>query len=339
MTTDTSPSPAADGAGDEVPVRSTRRRNLLLAILVIIALDIVAVILFAPPGFPGPQQSIRGNLELIPPTVVWDLAPRAVEPAGALVVDFHPSITSSIVVSWIVMVLMIVVFVGIARSLGRLPGRVQNAVEFVYEALEGFAMALGGPRARPYVGIFITLFMFIVLANWTDLLIFGDKVNFLRTPTSDINITIGLALFSFVLFHFEGIRRLGLRSYLAKFFNFSGFRRSAVDGLIDLFVGLTEFLLEFFKPVTLAFRLFGNMYGGGVMLGVFTALLLGILPLPFVALEGFIGFVQALIFSVLTLMFTLLAIEGHDEEAHAAPEFATDPEGGVGPPMSPASSH
>ena len=82
MTTDTSPSPAADGAGDEVPVRSTRRRNLLLAILVIIALDIVAVILFAPPGFPGPQQSIRGNLELIPPTVVWDLAPRAVEPAG-----------------------------------------------------------------------------------------------------------------------------------------------------------------------------------------------------------------------------------------------------------------
>ncbi len=339
MTTETSPSPATDGTGAEAPARSTRRRNLLLAIIAIIALDIVAVILFAPPGFPGPQQSIRGNLELIPPTVVWDLAPRAVEPTGALVVDFHPSITSSIVVSWMVMVLMIVVFVGIARSLGRLPGPVQNAVEFVYEALEGFAMALGGPRARPYVGIFITLFMFIVLANWTDLLIFGDKVNFLRTPTSDINITIGLALFSFVLFHFEGIRRLGLRGYLGKFFNFRGFRRSVVDGLIDLFVGLTEFLLEFFKPVTLAFRLFGNMYGGGVMLGVFTALLLGILPLPFVALEGFIGFVQALIFSVLTLMFTLLAIEGHEEEAHAAPEFAADPEGGVGPPMSPASSH
>ena len=339
MTSETSPVPAADGAGAEAPARSTRTRNLLLAIVAIIALDIVAVIGLAPAGFPGPQQSIRGNLELIPPTVVWDFAPRAVEPSGALVVDFHPSITSSIVVSWIVMVVMIVAFVGVARSLSRLPGAVQNAVEFVYEALEGFAMALGGPRARPYVGIFITLFMFIVLANWTDLLIFGDKVSFLRTPTSDINITIGLALFSFLLFHFEGIRRLGLRGYLAKFFNFSGFRRSAVDGLIDLFVGLTEFLLEFFKPVTLAFRLFGNMYGGGVMLGVFTALLLGVLPLPFVALEGFIGFVQALIFSVLTLMFTLLAIEGHEEEARAEPEFATDPEGNVGPPLSSVPSH
>jgi len=312
----------------------TRGRKLLLAIVAIVVLDVVAGILLAPPGFPGPKESINGNLELIPPTVVWDLAPREAEPTGALVVDFHPSITSSIVVSWIVMILMIVVFVGVAQNLERLPRRIQNAVEYVYESLEGFAMALGGPPARPYVGIFITLFMFIALANWTDLLIFGDKINFLRTPTSDINITIGLALFSFLLFHFEGVRRLGLRRYLAKFFNFSGFRRSVVDGIIDLFVGLTEFLLEFFKPVTLAFRLFGNLYGGGVMLGVFTALLLGVLPLPFVALEGFIGFVQALIFSVLTLMFTLLAVESHDEEAHAAPSMATDPQVGGGPPLS-----
>jgi F-type H+-transporting ATPase subunit a len=329
----TASSPGASSSG------WSTRRKLLVAIVVIGILDAIAMVFFAPVGFPDPKQGINSNLELIPPTVIWDLAPRASEPTGSLVVEFHPSITSSIVTSWVVMALMIVVFVGIAQTLHRLPGGVQNAVEWVYEGLEDFGMALGGPQARPYIGIFAALFVFIALANWTDLLIFGDKVNWLRTPTSDLNITIGLALFSFVLFHVEGVRRLGARRYLGKFFNFSGFRRSVVDGLIDLFVGLIEFLLEFFKPVTLAFRLFGNLYGGGIMLGVFTALLLGILPLPFVFLEGFIGFVQALIFSVLTLMFTLLAIESHDEEAHAAPSLATEPEGNVGPPLSAATTH
>ncbi len=334
MTNETSPAATPDTGDEAAPVRWTTRRKLLVAIVAIVVLDALAVVMLAPPGFPGPKDGINGNLELIPPTVVYDFAPRAIEPSGSLVIDFHPSITSSIVVSWIVMVLMIVVFVGIAQNLARLPGRVQNAVEYVYEALEDFAMALGGPAARPYIGIFITLFVFIALANWTDLLIFGDKLSWLRTPTSDINITVGLALFSFVLFHFEGVRKLGVRRYLGKFFNFGGFRRGLADGVIDLFVGLTEFLLEFFKPVTLAFRLWGNLYGGGIMLGVFTALLLGVLPLPFVFLEGFIGFVQALIFSVLTLMFTLLAIESHDEEAHATPAMATEPEGSVGPPLS-----
>jgi F-type H+-transporting ATPase subunit a len=317
-----------------VATRVTPRRVLLLVIGGVVVLDLLAALFFAPPGFPSPKESIRGNLELIPPTVVWDLAPRASEPTGALVVEVHPSITSSILVSWIVMAIMIALFVGGTRVLRYLPGRIQNGVEYAYALLEDFAIALGGEPARPYVGIFATLFVFIVLANWTDLLLFGDKVNFLRTPTSDINITIGLALFSFVLFHFEGVRRLGVGTYLGKFFNFRGFRRSPIDGVIDLFVGLIEFLLEFFKPVTLAFRLFGNLYGGGVMLGVFTALLLAVVPVAFVALEAFIGFVQALIFSVLTLMFTLIAIEGPHEEAHSAPAMASEPQGGVGPPLS-----
>ncbi|MHB8959844.1 MAG: F0F1 ATP synthase subunit A [Candidatus Limnocylindrales bacterium] len=333
MTDATAPVP---GAAAEPGTRRglSRNRKLGIAILAIVVLDIVAGILLAPAGFPGPKEGINGNLELIAPTVVYDFAPRASEPTGSLVVDFHPSITNTILVSWIVMLVMIVVFVGIAQNLRRLPGSFQNAIEYVYEALEDFAMALGGPAARPYVGIFAALFLFIALANWTDMLIFGDKVNWLRTPTSDINITVGLALFSFLLFHFEGVRRLGVRRYLGKFFNFTGFKRGPVDGLIDLFVGLIEFLLEFFKPVTLAFRLFGNLYGGGIMLGVFTALLLGVLPLPFVALEGFIGFVQALIFSVLTLMFTLIAIESHDDEAHAESVSATPHGGSEGSPVS-----
>jgi F-type H+-transporting ATPase subunit a len=329
----------ASDPGGKGAARWTTGRKLLVAIVVIAILDAIVMVFFAPPGFPDPQKGINQNLEVIPPTVLWEPNPPATEPTGSLLVEFSVSITNSIVTSWVVMALMIVAFVGVARTLHRLPRRMQNVIEYTYEALEDFAVNLGGPRARPYVGIFVALFVFIALANWTDLLIFGDKVNWMRTPTSDLNITIGLALFSFFLFHVEGVRSLGAGPYLRKFFNFSGFRRSVVDGLIDLFVGLIEFLLEFFKPVTLAFRLWGNLYGGGIMLGVFTALLLGVLPLPFVFLEGFIGFVQALIFSVLTLMFTLLAIESHDEEAHAAPAMATEPEGGVGPPLTATPTH
>ncbi|HTS14637.1 MAG TPA: F0F1 ATP synthase subunit A, partial [Candidatus Sulfotelmatobacter sp.] len=240
------------------------------------------------------------------------------------------------VVSWILMAVLLLIFIGAARGMTIVPGRLQNAVEFVYESFANFALDLGGEKARRYIGVFAAFFLFILIANWTDLLIFGDKVNWLRTPTSDINVTVGLALVAFVLFHLEGVRALGLRGYLGKFFNFSGFRHSIVDGSIDLFVGLIEFLLEFVKPVTLAFRLFGNLYGGGIMLGVFAALLLSIPVIQlFVALEAFIGFVQALIFAVLTLMFTMIAIEGHATEAHAAPAFADVPEGDVGPALTP----
>jgi len=310
------------------------RRLLWIAAAFVLLIDIVAVIVAAPSGFPDPKSTIAQNLELIPPEVVFDFAPGTPQPATPLVIEFHPSITNSIVVSWIVMILILVVLIAASRGMKPVPRRLQNVWEATYEAFSDFAIGLGGEQARRYIPIFAALFLFIMFANWTDLFLFGNKVNVLRTPTSDINITVGLALTSFVVYHFEGVRRLGVRGYLGKFFNLRGFKRGPADGAIDLFVGLIEFLLEFFKPITLAFRLFGNLYGGGIMVGVFTALLLALLPLPFIALEAFVGFVQALIFSVLTLMYTMMAIESHDAEAHAAPAFSSEPEGNIGPPLS-----
>ena len=101
-------------------------------------------------------------------------------------------------------------------------------------------------------------------------------------------------------------------------------------------------MLEFIKPITLAMRLFGNIFGGELALGVITALTIAIIPVALLGLEVLLNFVQALIFSVLTLMYTLIAIESHDEEEHAAPAFADDPEGNLGPPlagMEPAAHH
>ena len=98
-------------------------------------------------------------------------------------------------------------------------------------------------------------------------------------------------------------------------------------------MGLIEFMLEFIKPVTLAMRLFGNIFGGEVALGVITALTIAVLPAAMLLLEGLLNFVQALIFSTLMLMYTVIAVESHDEEAHAAPAYADLPEGSLGAPM------
>jgi F-type H+-transporting ATPase subunit a len=87
-----------------------------------------------------------------------------------------------------------------------------------------------------------------------------------------------------------------------------------------MFVGLIELMLEFVKPVTLSMRLFGNIYGGEVALGVITALTIAIIPVALIGLELMLNAIQALIFSVLTLMFIVIAIESHQEEDHAPEE-------------------
>jgi len=232
------------------------------------------------------------------------------------------------------MAIIVVLAIVLSRGVQVVPSRAQNALEYVYEGLANFATSLGGPPARRYVPIFVALFLFILFSNWSGLVPFVGRVPFLRAPTSDLNVTIGLALFSFGLFHVEGVRSLGLGGYLGKFFSLRAFREEGVGaGVIALFVGVIEFMLEFVKPVTLAMRLFGNIYGGEVALGVITGLTIAVIPVFMLGLEVLLNFMQALIFSVLTLMFTIIAMEGHSEEhaekAHDAVE--TMPKGGVAP--------
>jgi F-type H+-transporting ATPase subunit a len=316
------------------------RRNLILAgIAGVIGLDILAAI-FVPPfrvGEPGTSITgigdlIAANLEFPSPHVVWDLAPN--DPVGdTAILFFHPSISAPIFTMWFVMAAILIVAFLAGRGMTLIPGPLQNALEFAWESLENWAISLGGPGARKHIPLFAAFFLFILFSNWSGLLPFFGKIEALRAPTSDVNVTIGLALVVFVYFHFRGFQALGIRGYLGKFFVFTGFKHGIASGAIDLFVGLIEFLLEFIKPVTLAMRLFGNIFGGEVALGVITALTIAVLPAAMLLLEGLLNFVQALIFSTLMLMYTIIAVESHGEEAHAAPAFADDPQGIEGPPM------
>ncbi len=314
--------------------RTARTFAILIAAVVI--LDIVALFVLPPfpkGGQPGeacayPVCFIGGNLEFPPPHVVLDLAPDDPMPTGQLVIAFHPSITSSIVTMWIVEILLLLVALLAVRGLRDVPRGLQNVVEWAYELLHDFGTSIGGAEARRHIPVYAAFFLLILFSNWSGLVPPVGKLEELRAPTSDVNITIGLALFAFSYFEFQGFRALGIGGYLSKFFPIYEFRDGIGAGLIAMFVGLIELLLEFVKPVTLAMRLFGNIYGGEVALAVMTALTIAVIPVALFFLELILNFAQALIFSVLTLMFTLIAIESHQHEegemGHAGMEAIHD---------------
>ncbi len=292
-----------------------------LLLIFVIVIDVFAFLIVPPFDKEAPGVScefpvcyINGNLEFPAPHTVWSLDGT---PASPDLITFQVSLSSTLVTMFIITIIVIVLLWLLSRKHELVPGRGQNAIEYVYQMLENFGTSLGGPQAKPYLPLFAGFFLFILFCNWSGLIPPIGKVDELRAPTSDLNITIGLALVAFVYIEYQGFRHLGL-GYLGKFFPFGEFKKGFGAGAIAMFVGLTELLLEFVKPVTLSMRLFGNIYGGEVALGVLTALTLAIIPMAMLALEVLLNAVQALIFATLTLMFTLVAIEGHGEENKAA---------------------
>lgn len=134
-------------------------------------------------------------------------------------------------------------------------------------------------------------------------------VPYLRAGTADLNTTLALALISVVMTQVWGVKYLNL-GYFSKFFNFSN-----PGGFV---LGLLEFILEIAKVMSFAFRLFGNVFAGEVLLAVMAFLAPLIVPMPFYGLEVFVGLIQALVFTLLSLVFFNLAtISHHDEQEHA----------------------
>jgi F-type H+-transporting ATPase subunit a len=319
---------STDAPADAPSRRSSSRGRWLLLIVAVVLLDIAAFVVTPPfpkGGQPGqacdfPVCFITSSLEFPAPATVVDFNP-ATAPAATDLVTFHPSISSTLLTQWIVIVLGVIALGVIARGAKEIPGRAQNAFEFVYEFMSDFGLGLSGPAGKPYIPIFIGAFLLVLFDNWIGLIPPVGKIDQLRAPSSDVNITIGMALVSFVIFEVEGFRKLGIGGYLGKFFPIYEFKNGIGAGIIAMFVGLIELMLEFVKPVTLSFRLFGNIYGGEVALGVITSLTIAIVPIAIIALELMLNAIQALIFSVLTLMFIVLAIESHhEEEGHVAEE-------------------
>lgn len=152
-----------------------------------------------------------------------------------------------------------------------------------------------------------------------------------RPPNADLNSTLSWAVISVVMAQVFGMMSLGFFGYTAKFLPFKGlfsmkkgFPVPSFQGFIAFFIGFLEIISEIAKIVSFSFRLFGNVFAGEVLLVVIAFLVAYVAPLPFYALELFVGLIQALVFAMLTLVFFKMATIGHEEHEERADHQSTE---------------
>ncbi|MTI93983.1 MAG: F0F1 ATP synthase subunit A [Firmicutes bacterium] len=209
----------------------------------------------------------------------------------SIVFEFYGfQITETMLNIWLVMAVLIVLALLLRRNLELYPGKVQNVVEMVVEAFEGLVTSTMGDSRKDFMPYMAALFLFIGLSNMMGLL--G-----LMPPTADVNTTIGLALLTFILIHYSGFRNKG----------FGHIRGLAQPVFLFLPINIIS---ELAKPVSLAFRLFGNILGGTIIMAMITGAIALFVPVvPSLYFDVFSGLLQSFIFVMLTMVFITLAIE------------------------------
>lgn len=225
-------------------------------------------------------------------------------------------VTNSLLLALIVLVLLGGVAAFARKKLKLIPGMLQSAFEIFIEGILGIMDTVFGERAKSekYLPLVATIFLFVLFSNWLGILpgvgsLVLNGTPLLRAPSADLNFTLGLAIVAVLAANIFGAFTLGVLVHLGKFFNFKN--------PISFFIGLIELISEGAKMVSFSFRLFGNIFAGEVLLTIVAFLAPYFVPLPFIFLEVFVGFVQALIFSMLTIVFIAIATAGHGEEAQA----------------------
>jgi F-type H+-transporting ATPase subunit a len=226
-------------------------------------------------------------------------------------------VTNAVLLAFIVLILLTVLAITLRNKLKMIPDTMQNFVELVIEgALDLMDSVLGNRKnSEKYLPIVFTIFIFVLCSNWLGLVpgvgsitvgAGAAAVPLLRSPASDLNFTLALALISVTMINVFGIAAMGLRQRLSVFFNFSS--------PINFFVGILELISEFARIISFTFRLFGNVFAGEVLLAIMALLVPYVVPLPFIFMEIFFGFIQAFIFGMLTLVFVALAVTPHEGE-------------------------
>lgn len=223
-------------------------------------------------------------------------------------------ITNSFLTTLLISVTIIIFSFFLGRRMSLVPGFLQNLFELIIENILKIMNQIlkNSQLAEKYLPLVVTIFLFVLSANWFGILpgvgSFGlQKENFialLRPPSTDLNFTIALALVAIFAINIFGSLTLGVGKHFSKFFN--------LKSPIFSFVGLLEFISECVKIVSFAFRLFGNIFAGKVLLLIIAFLVPYFIPMPFLALEIFVGFIQAFIFTMLTLVFIAMAVQ-HNE--------------------------
>lgn len=229
------------------------------------------------------------------------------------------SVTNTILNTLLVDTFLIGGAIAVGKKLTPVPTFFQNLVEAIIETFYDLTESVANKRAIKIFPYFMSFFLFILFANWSGLIPGVGTIGFfrevrnekelipiLRSATSDINVTLALALISAVATHILSIRVVGIKDYISRYVSFNP---------INLFIGILEVISEITKVISLSFRLFGNIFAGEVVLLTVSTIFAFLFPVPFLLLEFIVGFVQALVFSMLTMAFMAILTTPHD--AHA----------------------
>lgn len=262
------------------------------------------------------------------------------------------TITNSLMTSWFAVVIIIIISVVLRSLIKETPSKIQHLFEIIIE--EALLMCDQVTNDRNLsLRIFpfaISVFFFILVNNWLGIMPFGgfgiiergetglSFIPFLRGGTADINTTVALAIMAVLGANIFGVFSIGIWKTFNKYVNlkvlggiFTKIRHEPtiiIVAPITFFVGLIEIVGEFAKIASLSFRLFGNVFAGEVLLASMAALVAYLVPIPFLFLEILVGVVQAVIFSVLLVVYFTIAASDHDEHesAHDVSEHETDKE-------------
>jgi F-type H+-transporting ATPase subunit a len=233
---------------------------------------------------------------------------------------FGIPVTNTLITSLLATTILLIVAYFATKKMKEVPIGLQNLFEAIMEALFNMidSVTMDRKQTCQFFPLVATIFIFIILSNWIGLIPGFGSIGFfetahngghpsfipiLRSTNSDLNTTLALAIISVVATQIFGIAALGIWKYGKKFINFSS--------PITFFVGILELVSEVAKMISFSFRLFGNVFAGEVLLVVIMTLVPFIAPLPFFALELFVGFIQALVFAMLTTVFLKMAVTAH----------------------------
>jgi F-type H+-transporting ATPase subunit a len=312
-------------------------RRLGCSAKILIPVVAVLLILFIVGFVIGPIGSSLFNIK--PPDFLAISTPKVELPAESVAHLSLLSITNTLLASWLTIIVLAVLFYFCTRKMKLVPGRLQCFAEFIVETLNNFVKGIAGDKnARRLLPMIATIFLFILGNAILALLpIFGTiglneggtMVPLFRSANTDVNLPLALAIIAFSFIEYLGFREIGGLHYINGFFKFEvlgeGFKnlfkgkiKPAMSGIfmgaINLFIGFIEVLSHFIRLVSFTFRLFGNMTAGEILLLVITFLVPFVTSTIFYSLELFFGFIQALIFASLTLVWSVIALTPHEEE-------------------------
>lgn len=210
--------------------------------------------------------------------------------------------------SWFVIGLLLIASVLATRNIQRVPQGMQNVMEYALEFVRSIAKnQIGEKEYRPWVPFIGTLFLFIFVSNWSGALLPWRLIELpegeLAAPTSDINTTVALALLTSLAYFYAGFSKKGLKY----------FKKYIEPTPVLLPIAILE---DFTKPLSLSFRLFGNILADELVVAVLVLLVPLFVPIPVMLLGLFTSAIQALVFSTLAGAYVHEALEGHGGEEH-----------------------